>query len=601
MNGRSQLLPGGIAALLLASLSLPGVALANEVVLPPLIPKGPTKDRDVANLTSLLSSELDFMPDVDRVIELDRMPSTLNAACLNQAACLAKIGREAGGSRLLAGTLQMADAGVTFDLVWFDVSASRVIRRQSFQVPNRPEAIADSMDDVVRELVTGKAATAKEEDAGGAAVSLFDLDDEDDDFAFDEADFEIAKREEEQRKREAEARAQREAEEARRRQAEEARRREAEERARKEAEERARREAEERARKEAEERARREAEERARKEAEERARREAEERARREAEERARREAEEARRRDAELARQREAEDARRRAADDARRREAEEARRAASASTMTQVEDDDDDFDPDAISFGAAPLLVVEEDDEDDFELPPVADTGPQRGSTYFTEEEPPPRPSRIVDLDDDEPIGKSPREKAPKPSKDRGQSNKSSSFEGDPSLVQIKLRGGYSPYYRLGFVTYGGEISVRLGESGLHLLAGLEGWSVQRNIPERFQQPGMPTTAWNTIFPVNLGAIYKVDINDGQVRPYVGADLIGAQYYVPEDGSGSKLSIGARARGGIDYMLSKNFGLNADLAVGFWTGGEWEIIERDVKNSGLLPQISGGIVIAF
>lgn len=548
MNGRSHLISGGLAALLLASLSLPGVALASDVVLPPLIPKGSgTSSRDIANLTSLMSSELDFMPDVDRVIELDKAPGTLNASCLNQASCLAKIGRDAGGDKLLTGTLQMADSGVTFDLVWFDVKASRVIRRQSFQVPNRPEAIADAMDDVVRELITGKAPKAEEDTGGG--LSLLDLDDDDDDFAFDDADFEIARREEEQRKREAQERARREAEEARLREAEEASRREAEERARREAEERARREAEEKARRQAAEDARR-----------------------REAEERARREAEEARRR--------------------------EEARKPA---VVASTDDDDDDFDPNAISFGSAPIVMTEDDDDD---LPPVSDSGPRRGSTYFTDDEPSSRPSRIVDLDDDEPIARPSRDKSPKSqkSKSAGSSRSGSSgFDGEPSAVQIKLRGGYSPYYRLGFITYGGEVSVRAGDSGVHVIGGISGWSVQREIPPRFQEPGMPTTAWNTIFPLHVGAIYKLDLMEGQLRPYGGVDLIGAQYYVPEDGSGGKISFGARARGGVDYMLANNFGLTADIAIGFWSGSDWEIIERDVKNAGLLPQISGGFVLAF
>jgi hypothetical protein len=519
MKGRPLLIPIGLAVALAAT------AHASDVVLPPLVPKGSTTVRDVANITALISSELDFLPDVSKVIELKQLPPTLNLACLDKPACLGPIAKQGGGTHLLAGSLQMGSSTIILDLVWFDAKTGRTVRRQAFEFPNRSEVIADKMNPVIREIALGerpKQAAAQ----ASAGPSLLDLDD-DDDFQFTADDFADAAAAEERRKREAAAAD-----------------------ARREAEERTRREAEERTRREAEERARREAEARAV------AQREAEARARREAEERARRDA--------------------------------------AARTAPAVVADDFDDFDPNAISFGSAPIVVEDE---------PAPTT---RGSAYYTESAPTTK-ARIVDLDD-EPSAKSPSKTAPttKPARERAASPKpsaggGSSFDDSPTSVQIALRGGYSPYYRLGFVTYGAEAAIAVGDSGVHIVAGLQGWSVQRDIPERFQTLGGPTTAWNTIFPVNAGVVYKVGVGDGRLRPYGGADLIGAQYYAPDDGSGGKMSFGLRARGGLDYMVARNFGLTADLAVGFWTGKDWEIIERGVKNAGPLPQISAGAVIAF
>ena len=102
--------------------------------------------------------------------------------------------------------------------------------------------------------------------------------------------------------------------------------------------------------------------------------------------------------------------------------------------------------------------------------------------------------------------------------------------------------------------------------------------------------------------MFPINAGVIYKASVADGRVKPYGGADLVFARYYAGEEGSGlGSIAVGARARGGADIMIVRNFGLTADIAIGGWGGGDWVIIEEGVKNAGLLPQFSAGTVLAF
>ena len=159
------------------------------------------------------------------------------------------------------------------------------------------------------------------------------------------------------------------------------------------------------------------------------------------------------------------------------------------------------------------------------------------------------------------------------------------------------LAARGGYSPYFNLGFVTYGAEGAIAVGETGLSVLIGVEAYSVQRDIPEEFQDSSGQTTEWNTIFPINAGITYR--LLNGNIQPYVGGDAIFAQYYVNQNGG--SWTIGARGRAGVNLMVSRNFGFNANLAVGFWSGKNWALIQRDVKSSGFLPQISAGTVFAF
>jgi hypothetical protein len=91
----------------------------------------------------------------------------------------------------------------------------------------------------------------------------------------------------------------------------------------------------------------------------------------------------------------------------------------------------------------------------------------------------------------------------------------------------------------------------------------------------------------------------MYKFAPGSGLFQPYVGGDIIFVQYY--KDEIGADWAGGARLRTGADVMFVKNFGLNVNLGVGGWTGKNWSLIEAGLQQSGLLPQVSGGTVIAF
>lgn len=161
----------------------------------------------------------------------------------------------------------------------------------------------------------------------------------------------------------------------------------------------------------------------------------------------------------------------------------------------------------------------------------------------------------------------------------------------------VQVTGRGGYSRYGNFDFVTAGGELGVRVYD-GVTLLAGVESYSVQRELPIEAQTPGQNIYTWNTIFPINVGAVYQIETGT-VARPYVGADAIFVQYFA--DAEGTEWAGGARARLGLDLMVVPNFGFNANVAVGMWSGKKWTLIDPGLNNSSFLPQFNGGLVFAF
>ena len=46
---------------------------------------------------------------------------------------------------------------------------------------------------------------------------------------------------------------------------------------------------------------------------------------------------------------------------------------------------------------------------------------------------------------------------------------------------------------------------------------------------------------------------------------------------------------------------MVTPQFGLNLNLAVGVWSGSRWGEVQEGIGNSGVLPQLSLGTVISF
>jgi hypothetical protein len=553
--------------LLLLGLSFPSTAFAKEVAVSPFVPKAGLDPLIALNITSLVSSELDFMSEYDFAEQMDEMPAGMSVACLSQTACLRKVGSAAGKDHLVAGSV--APAGDNYDIymVLYDVKSGTFVRKKSYTVSKSPERMADSMNGMVQELVSGVNPNAAKE--ADAISDDFDFDDDFDDFDFEEEsvntrintpavsdldldDFEEApddwELEEENRRRE---------EEARRRAEEEERNRVAEERRR-----------EEEARKRQEEDRRREAEERRAKE---------EERARREAEER-------------------------RRIEDDRRREE--EARRAPPA----EEEDWDDisfgSVDPDDIEVDIADISFGEVD-HSDIVVDDSSDRYDSRDDDYDDYE---PR-DRYDDVDSlDDPDEAPPRDSSygRRPSDNSsGNNNRTSSNprgtdvtirgsgKNDPK-VGLSLRAGYANFQVFQFVTYGAELKIPVSDV-VFINVGLEGHSTERAIPEALQETyGGAATKWNTIAPFNFGLAYQA--TNKSFRPYFGGDLTLTPYT-----KNFRTAPGVRFRTGFDYMVSDSFGLNLNASAGVWYGKEFDTVQADVDDFGLVPQISAGTVILF
>ncbi len=594
--------------LLCLALLLPGTALAKTAVVPPLVAKGVDPLVNL-NLTSLVSSEADFLGEFDEVKQLDEAPAKLTTSCLASTSCLGGIARANGADAVLAGQAIPSGADYEFKLVYYDAGRNRIVRTKSFSLPNSPAAIADGMGPNVKEVVTGQAPAEPETAAlsGFEDVDLFEdddfeevdvgtgggvshrietptgsgrrLDDIDDLDFLDEEDPEAAA---------AEARARAEEE---RRAEEEAARLAAEERAREEA---ARQRAEEEA-------ARRRAEEQA---ARQRAEEEA---ARRRAEEEA-----------ARLAAERRAEE------EAARRAQEEAARMAASA------EEEDDDFDFENFELSSSATVVA---DDEPTERSPVSSSSDDElddllssSSSYSSSTRS--SSSRYDDLDDDSSSSRSSRSSSSRSSgsdsssrssssrssssrdsRSRSSSSRSSSARvdrdsGDGPTVLLAARVGFAPYQGLGFISYGGELQV-LVAGGLGIAAGVEGYSVQRTIPADQLDPGESTKQWNSIVPINLGLQYH--IGSGTVQPYVGADALVIPGYRrttdPDTGEESVggTALGGRARLGADFKFSDMVGINVNGGLGYISGADMQSVATGMSNGALAVQVSGGTVLAF
>jgi hypothetical protein len=239
------------------------------------------------------------------------------------------------------------------------------------------------------------------------------------------------------------------------------------------------------------------------------------------------------------------------------------------------------------------------EEEEEDDGGAIVAAGYGGQSSSRSqprsAPRREPPSRETResYEDLDS----GRSRERPEPRrvESSDRARVDRSSSSSGSAPTVSITGRLGYSRFQAFNFITYGAEIGVHPVEN-LAVLAGLEGYSVRRDVPQELQDAGAPPVVWNSIMPINIGAAYKF-FND-PIRPYVGGDMLIIPGYV-QDASGA--AVGLRVRGGLDYMINDNFGLNVNAALGIWSGKEFDRLDSEFATSAMVPQLSMGTVVAF
>jgi hypothetical protein len=526
-------------------------AEAKKVVVPPMLPRG-VSAQQATNMTTLLSSELEFMGEFDEVAQLTKRPSQLGSSCLTSSSCLKGIASANGSQAVVAGKVTKYGGDVELVIVYLD--DGKIIRTVKKKVTNDAMAIADEMSVLVRHVITGvdpdaKAAADKISGFEGGGMALMDEEDEDeddsmlassasvsrrierpsgsadDDLDFEEFDEDLDEEDDDRNGgRAAAAGAGAAAVIAARRMAEQNTAAQARDQARKAAAAAAM--------------------DARRKAAVEAAKRAAKAQATAEAA------------------------------------RKAAEMEVAAAAAAAAKLAEPVPEFDPNEFNFGgsaedisfgsASSMIEVDEVEEESYG---------NSSSGYLDLDGPEPSKSRTPTRDT--------RSRSTSP---RSRNTTSASSGG----IEVTGRLGYGRFQYLSFMTYGFEAAYQL-QDNIAVVGGLEAFSTRRLLPPDQVPVGQPAVQWNTILPLSVGALYR-PMND-TIRPYVGANIQLLPGYVAEAGS---MAFGLQARGGLDYLLADNIGINVNAGAGFWAGSEWYRIEG-LLNTGMTAQINVGTVFLF
>jgi hypothetical protein len=167
--------------LVMLSVACPLTAQAGAVLIAPLLPSKGVPVQRVADLLSLMSSELEFMEGIDEVIELDEVPTSLTLSCLDSTACLGTLAEGHSADLVLAGAIDKAGDDYMLDLLYYDAGINRVLRRKSFPLSSSSANLLDEVSPMLRELVTGTSPAKKEAEATMSGVEF----EEGEDLAFD--------------------------------------------------------------------------------------------------------------------------------------------------------------------------------------------------------------------------------------------------------------------------------------------------------------------------------------------------------------------------------------------------------------------------------
>ena len=261
--------------------------------------------------------------------------------------------------------------------------------------------------------------------------------------------------------------------------------------------------------------------------------------------------------------------------------RKAAEMEAAAAAAAAAKLAEPAAEFDPNEFNFGgsaedisfgsASSMIEVDEAEEEES----------YGGSS-----------SGYLDLDEPaQPRSRTPTRDTRSRSSSPRRRNTSSASSGG---IEVTGRLGYGRFQFLSFMTYGFEASYQV-QDNIAVVGGLEAFSTRRLLPPDQVPVGQPAVQWNTILPFNVGALYR-PMND-TIRPYVGANVQLLPGYVAEAGA---VAFGLQARGGLDYLVADNLGINVNAGAGFWAGSEWYRIDG-LLNTGMTAQINVGTVFLF
>ena len=189
---------------------------ADSVVVPLYSPN--LNSSKVGNITSLITSEVDFSGRYDMVSQATQRPSTLTPKCLKSVSCLRPIAQKEGVDAMITGSVTKVGNELEFFIILYE--RSMIIRMKRFRIEDSPLTLAADVGGYIQEVVTGEAPATEEDSTGGASLTNA-LDEEGDIFGGEEDPLDFSLDPEEDARKAAAARADeaRQAEEARRRQA----------------------------------------------------------------------------------------------------------------------------------------------------------------------------------------------------------------------------------------------------------------------------------------------------------------------------------------------------------------------------------------------
>lgn len=143
-----------------AALAVPGVALARDVLVPPLLDTGSPADLR-ATVHGALAQELDFANEVDRVVAPGPVRA-MSRECYQSPACLAVLGEKVEVDTVVVGAFAAAGQGARLELQLVDVGSKSVTRRVNADLPASADGIADGLGPLVVLLMTGERADEDE-------------------------------------------------------------------------------------------------------------------------------------------------------------------------------------------------------------------------------------------------------------------------------------------------------------------------------------------------------------------------------------------------------------------------------------------------------
>jgi hypothetical protein len=159
---------------IIATTLIPVQALADVVLISPLVPSRGVDAERVQDLFTLMTSELEFMEDVDEVIELNPAPSSLDLKCLDSTRCLGTLTRNEEADVMVTGSVAKDGSNLALDLLFYDSEPNRVLRRETFTISSEPSAIINGITAILIEVMTGVSPKKEEAESEMADVDFGD-------------------------------------------------------------------------------------------------------------------------------------------------------------------------------------------------------------------------------------------------------------------------------------------------------------------------------------------------------------------------------------------------------------------------------------------